>query len=248
VCSQIRAVDYSVMQADAQRDWVTTYNTLTNQGDKQNHGSALIALGSASGMASITYRDLDFADAKANIIYRDVSKTAAKRADLCLDHARGQLQHGVQMTFLEGCLENAWQLNLQVTFAAMRSAMNGVPVSQQWSILLSLSCSSFMLLKRICTSVYLLSIMRGWIQVKIHDLIEEASTEDDNGDRLALVETEFAQVKRWYYSLIFLVIVCVLAWLYATIKLIMAVRCPHALWSMSGCVEDLGAIIHRKDD
>lgn len=236
VTSEVHRIDYEVC-TDTERQYVTTYPTLTHLADDefQNHGAALMALAQANGMLTVFCDDLSYALRKAHLSWARQEQGYFEKT---WDHARSQLNRGIQCG-VTGILCKGLQLNLKITTFRLLRSMQG-----EWSNFAIVCITTagvnnalalFQLYKYVMRSYDMLRVMR---EAPLDDTLFRHS---NSGVSMNGVEGQKAIiVRKFKCKLMVLVIFFVLYAMvfgYAVFKLFadMLFCSGVSVWNLTGC-------------
>jgi hypothetical protein len=226
-------VNYEIATTDPYSGYGTEYHVLATYGspNKQNHGSAVMALAEGNGMHMVAAEDLAYASTKAELAWlkRDVNTYP-----VYIKHLVDQIKRGLVRTLLVGVLTNGWQLNLQVTLYAIRKSLHkegGLSTTVTWQTLLSLAFSGFAIQTRMVDAFMRVKTIQSW-RWKIRAAINDLTDLDDR-----------KRATKEYHFLLFITVLlalmgtmCAFMSFYALLKLWFAHRCIDSVWNMHGCV------------
>lgn len=248
------SVDYVIgtKRADGEKANVQFTNMV---GEHMNLGDALHILGEPIGMMAITKQKPIFPQKKASLLLKgDVTEDCRKRA---LSFAKNTLTQGIALLGCVAFLENSIQINLQVSYFAMRRAVSHDSL-WQWHWMSGLA------------SIFLSLIMSGekmvvaWEFIKFADKViqkidalpqEEAPAEEEENPDMGRARSEFhhadnwsqerevAIIRRYNTILKFFTGLLVLLVVYAMCKCVAIFACKDSLLNLTGCV-DLGELSH----
>eukprot|EP00930_Biecheleria_cincta_P048013 TRINITY_DN33395_c0_g1_i1.p1 TRINITY_DN33395_c0_g1~~TRINITY_DN33395_c0_g1_i1.p1 ORF type:complete len:423 (+),score=64.61 TRINITY_DN33395_c0_g1_i1:3-1271(+) len=204
-------------------------------GETVNFGDALHLLGEPMGASTLTLQKPSFPKQKADVILQSTPLTT-DNLHRSLSFVRNTLVQGVVTIGLVALLENAFQINLQVSVFAMKRAVLKDDLWQwHWAPqLFSISLSFIVSLEKIKAGIELL-----WFWRSTTNRILEATRDGQTHS----TEDEFLSDKRWRKTnwhmkrLVVLLLLLILATSYALVKFIKVFQCKDSLWNLSGCVD-----------